>query len=254
MYGILFDANLCVGCGSCVEACKAENQLPASKSEVLSAADYTVVEEVGEQYLRRMCMHCLEPSCASACPVGALHKTPEGPVVYEFERCIGCRYCMVACPFGVPRYEWASVTPRVRKCQLCSHRLKDGRPTACAEVCPAEATMFGKRADLLALAWKRIAADPESYAQRVYGSQEAGGTSVLIIGPPDIMAAFDPRIPMESLPHKTWVVLSQIPTAVAAAGAGLLAVNWIIRRRMALAQNGHQKGLDDSAREKGAES
>ena len=111
--------------------------------------------------------------------------------------------------------------------------------------------MFGKRADLLALAWKRIAADPEHYAQRVYGSQEAGGTSVLIIGPQEIMAVFDPRIPMESLPHKTWVVLSQIPTAVAAAGAGLLAVNWIIRRRMALAQNGNH---NEAEPQKGSES
>jgi formate dehydrogenase iron-sulfur subunit len=238
MYGILFDANLCVGCGACMDVCKEKNELPKSDGLVLSAADYTVVEEAGSEgdlYLRKMCMHCLEPSCVSACPVGALTKTKEGPVVYEFDKCIGCRYCMVACPFSVPRYEWGSMTPGMRKCQLCPERVSKGLPTACAEICPTEATTFGKRVDLIARAWKRISNDPDNYAPRVYGSEEAGGTSVLIIGSREIMDAFDPRIPKESLPKKTWVVLSQIPTAVGVAGAGLLGVNWIIRRRMALA-------------------
>jgi formate dehydrogenase iron-sulfur subunit len=236
MYGILFDANLCIGCGSCMDACKEKNELPKSNGGVLSASDYTVVEDVGdENYLRRMCMHCLEPSCVSACPVGALEKTEAGPVVYNFDKCIGCRYCMVACPFSVPRYEWASTTPRVRKCQFCPDRVSKGRPTACAEACPTEATAFGKRVDLIALAWARIAKNPDNYANRVYGTEEAGGTSVLIIGPQEIMDAFDPRIPHESLPKKTWIALSQIPTTVGMAGAGMLAVNWIIRRRMALA-------------------
>jgi len=236
MYGILFDANLCIGCGTCIEACKSKNELPPSDEKVLSAADYTVVEERGHDlFLRRMCMHCLEPSCVSACPVGALQKQKEGPVVYQFEKCIGCRYCMVACPFSVPRYEWASMTPGMRKCQLCPDRVSQGKPTACAEACPTEATLFGKRADLIATAWQRIARSPEKYAGKVFGTDEAGGTSVLIIGPNEIMDAFDAGIPRESLPKKTWVVLSQIPTAVGVAGAGLLAVNWIIRRRMALA-------------------
>jgi formate dehydrogenase iron-sulfur subunit len=244
-YGLLFDANRCIGCGACMDACKEENHLPESDGEVLSFADYTVLEEVGNDdlYLRRMCMHCLDPSCASACPVGALHKTPEGPVVYEFDRCIGCRYCMVACPFSIPRYEWSSVTPRVSKCQMCPQRVSKGLPTACAEACDEGATVFGKRSELLAEAWKRVSEDPDSYAQKVYGAEEAGGTSVLIIGPPEIMAAFDPRIPNESLPKKTWAVLSQIPTAVGVAGAGLLGVNWIIHRRMALA-NGETTELE----------
>ena len=250
MYGILFDANLCVGCGACMEACRAENGLPESDETEglkLSATDYCVVEEVGDVYLRRMCMHCLEPSCASACPVGALHKTSLGPVEYDFEKCIWCRYCMVACPFSVPRYEWNSVTPRVRKCQLCPHRLSKGLPTACSEACPAEATVSGERSELLAEAWRRISEDPDSYAPRVYGTTEAGGTSVLVIGPPEVMAAFDPRIPNESLPHKTWVVLSQIPTAVGTAGGGLLAINWIIRRRMALTAERLRKNGDEHA-------
>lgn len=237
MYGLLFDANRCIGCGACMDACKEENDLPASDGEVLSATDYTVLEECGEDeaYLRRMCMHCIEPSCASACPVGALQKTAAGPVVYDFDRCIGCRYCMVACPFSVPRYEWSSMTPRVRKCQMCPERVSKGQPTACAEACDEGATIFGKRSELLAEAWKRISEEPGSYAPHVYGAEEAGGTAILIIGPPEIMAAFDSRIPNESLPKKTWAVLSQIPTAVGVAGVGLLGVNWIIHRRMSLA-------------------
>lgn len=260
MYGLLFDANQCIGCGACLDACKEENSLPASAQEVLSATDYSVLEEHSDVYLRRMCMHCIEPSCASACPVGALQKTPAGPVTYDFDRCIGCRYCMVACPFSVPRYEWSSMTPRVQKCQMCPHRVSKGEPTACAEACDEGATVFGERTELLAEAWKRIAASPGEYAPRVYGAEEAGGTSILIIGPPEIMAAFDQRIPNESLPQKTWAVLSQIPTAVGVAGVGLLGVNWIIHRRMSLAaaaRNGEPKtaGTDPDtggrSREKG---
>jgi formate dehydrogenase iron-sulfur subunit len=189
-------------------------------------------------------MHCLDPSCVSACPVGALQKSKEGPITYEFDKCIGCRYCMVACPFSVPRYEWASRTPRVSKCQMCHERVAKGGIPACAEECPVEATIFGERSALLAVAWRRISEDPDSYAPRVYGTDEAGGTSVLVIGPQEVMDAFDPRIPRESLPKKTWAVLSQIPTGVGVAGAALLGVNWIIRRRIALAANPEGSGKE----------
>lgn len=239
MYGMLFDATLCVGCGECQLACAEENGLPEPDLDAdgasLSSTRFTALEEHGDSYLRRQCMHCLEPSCASVCPVGALHKTPEGPIVYEFDRCIGCRYCMVACPFGVPRYEWESRTPRVQKCQMCHGRVVAGGKPACVDACPAEAMIFGERSELLAEAWSRVAENPTDYAQHVYGAQEAGGTALLVIGSQEIMDAFDGRIPMESLPEKTWAVLSQIPTAVGLAGTALLGVNWIIRRRMKLA-------------------
>jgi formate dehydrogenase iron-sulfur subunit len=235
MKALLFDANWCVGCGSCGEACAEKNDLPQDAEPGLSSDRFTSLEEHDDWYLRRMCMHCVEPSCASACPVGALHKTEAGPVVYDFDKCIGCRYCMLACPFSVPRYEWSSLTPRVRKCQMCPDRLAVGRPTACAEACPAEATMFGERDEMIALARERIAESPDEYSPHIYGLEEAGGTCVLIIGSPELMAtAFDDRIPDEALPEKTWVVLSKIPTAVGVAGAGLVGLNWIIRRRMKL--------------------
>lgn len=235
MKALLFDATWCVGCGACGEACAEKNELPPDAAPGLHADRYTALEEHGDAYLRRMCMHCLSPSCASACPVGALKKTADGPVAYDFDKCIGCRYCMVACPFSVPRYEWASLTPRVRKCQMCPDRLARGEATACAAACPAEATMFGEREEMIALAQSRIADSPGDYSPKIYGLEEAGGTCVLVIGSPELMeTAFDPRVPDEALPEKTWVVLSRIPTAVGVAGAGLVGLNWIIRRRMRL--------------------
>lgn len=236
MYGMLFDSTRCVGCGACVEACRETNGLPETDGAKLSKDRFSILVEQGDGYMRQQCMHCLKPGCVSACPVGALTRTAEGPVVYEYDRCIGCRYCMVACPFGVPRYEWSSTTPRVSKCQMCFQRIKEGSGPACAEACPAEATVFGKRDELLAEARRRIANDPDTYAQHIFGEHEAGGTAFLIIGSPEVMAAFDPNIPDEALPEKTWAVLSQIPTAVGVVGTALLGVNWIIRRRIALAK------------------
>ena len=245
MKALLFDANMCVGCESCVYACAEANGLPEDAKPGLNEDRFTSLEEHGDYYMRRMCMHCLEPSCASACPVGALKKTEAGPVAYDFDKCIGCRYCMVACPFQVPTYEWSSRMPRVRKCQMCSERVAKGQPTACSEACPAEATVFGDRHEMIAEAWRRISDDPDNYAHRVYGLDEAGGTGVLVIGPQELMdEAFDPRVPKESLPEKTWVVLSQIPTAVGVAGVTLVGLNWIIRRRMQLMNGANGNGSD----------
>jgi len=102
------------------------------------------------KFMRRLCMNCAEPACASVCPVAALRKTPEGPVIYEASRCMGCRYCMVACPFSVPKYEWNQLAPRVQKCTMCASRVVAGKPTACAEICPTGATKFGDRDELIA--------------------------------------------------------------------------------------------------------
>lgn len=236
MYAMLFDANKCVGCGACVDACAKENTLPESDEEILADHRFTVLKDVDDEwYLRRLCMHCVDPSCASACPVGALHKTELGPVVYDYDKCIGCRYCMVACPFHVPRYEWNSMTPRVRKCQMCHERVEAGKSTACAAACPTGATKFGERSALIAEAWQRVRSDPDEYAQHVYGEKEVGGTCILIIGPQEVMDALNANLPDESLPQRTWFVLSQIPAAVGAVGVGLVGVNWIIQRRMKLA-------------------
>ena len=125
-------------------------------------------------------MHCNEPTCVSVCLVGAFKKTDTGAVIYDETKCIGCRYCMQACPFEVPRYEWSSVSPRIQKCKMCYERIAAGGKTACAEACMFDATVFGDRDDLIKEARKRIDANPATYVNYIYGLTEVGGTSVFV--------------------------------------------------------------------------
>src|SRR5574338_1651681 len=167
---ILFDSTRCIGCGACYSVCKEKNQLPLTSNnflrDTLSADTYTVVNRRNGRFIRRMCMHCEDPTCVSVCPVGALTKTTEGPVFYESSKCLGCRYCMQACPFNVPRYEWDKVVPCVSKCDMCVGRGDKG--PMCAEVCPEGATVWGTREELLAEAHRRIAESPDTYLDHVY--------------------------------------------------------------------------------------
>jgi formate dehydrogenase iron-sulfur subunit len=167
---LLFDATLCVGCKACEEACAERNKLPYDESiaaETRQSADkYTVVLERGEKFMRRLRMHCSNPTCVSVCPVAAFKKTADGPVVYDESRCMDCRYCMLACPFGVPKYEWDKALPGVRKCDMCSGRLAAGQPTAWAEIRPTGATKVGERDALIAEAQQRIRDNPHHYYSR----------------------------------------------------------------------------------------
>lgn len=156
-YGLLIDFTACIGCKACAKACKEANKLPGEPGEELSYADYTVVKSHGKLFYRQLCMHCLTPTCVSVCPVAALQKSPQGPVTYDGSKCIGCRYCMLACPFSIPRYEWHDPTPVVRKCIMCVHRIAEGKEPACAWACPMGATRFGNRDRLLDIARGRIA-------------------------------------------------------------------------------------------------
>ncbi|BDG02993.1 4Fe-4S dicluster domain-containing protein [Anaeromyxobacter oryzae] len=199
--GVLVDTTLCVGCRACEAACSEANALPPPPEDdrVLDARRdttqdaFTVVNRAekapGEpRFAKKQCMHCLSPACASACPVRAMDKQPEGPVTYDASRCMGCRYCMLACPFDVPRYEYGSNAPRVRKCSFCAERQARGQKPACTEVCPSGALTFGKRAELLEVAKTRIYTNPGRYLHHVYGEREAGGTSWLYIGDLDLSA------------------------------------------------------------------
>lgn len=230
---LLFDATLCIGCGLCRDACKETNGLPEGEDTELNANAYTVVRTYNDElYYRRLCMHCLNPTCVSVCPVGAFTKTAEGPVLYEESKCIGCRYCMQACPFQVPTYTWDQVAPRVRKCIFCHHRLEQGLQTACAEICPTGATIFGDRDELIAEARSRIAQNPEGYVDHIYGLEEAGGTSVLMLSSvPFASLGFPTNLPKEPLPMLTWNALSKIPDIVAVGGTALYGLWWIINRR-----------------------
>ena len=147
---------------------------------------HEIIDDNGDPFhvfSKRQCMHCVNPACVSACPVKALEKTEQGAVIYHAERCIGCRYCMVACPFGIPKYEWESSKPRVRKCTFCADRQADGLEPACTSRCPTGALLFGDRQELITEAEARISGSPERYIDHVYGKNEAGGTSWMYISP-----------------------------------------------------------------------
>lgn len=231
-WGLLLDTTRCIGCGACAAACKEQNALPLEIEERTTAYTWTTVESRNGVNVRRMCMHCLTPTCVSVCPVGALSKTASGPVVYDSAKCIGCRYCVMACPFDVPKYQWDSTVPVVGKCVMCAPRLAAGQPTACASVCPTGATLFGERDALIAEARSRIAAAPDRYVDHIYGLDEAGGTSVLMISSvPFAQLGLRNDLPHEPMPLLTWNALSKVPDIVLLGGTLLYGIYWITKRR-----------------------
>lgn len=233
--GLLFDSTRCIACNACSAACKEQNGLPMPIEPEPTGDTWTTVQVRDGVPVRRLCMHCLDPTCVSVCPVGALQLTGHGAVDYDATRCIGCRYCIMACPFGVPRYQWDSPVPVVGKCTLCVGRLDQGLPTACASVCPTGATLFGEREALLDEAERRLAARPALYQGGIYGREEAGGTRVLMLTSRPAAELGLPTPPYESLPVLTWRVLSRIPVFVAVAAASLWGIHWITKRREAVA-------------------
>jgi formate dehydrogenase iron-sulfur subunit len=230
--GLLFDATRCIGCDACSAACKEQNGLPLPVEEQTTAYTWTVVRRQDGHLVRSLCMHCLEPTCVSVCPVGALSRDPSGAILYDATRCIGCRYCIMACPFGVPKYQWDQAVPIVGKCILCFERIAAGEPTACAAVCPTGATLYGERGELVREAHDRIAAAPGRYVDHVYGEREAGGTSVLMLSSvPFERLGLPADVPRQPLPLLTWKVLSKVPDFVLVAGVLLLGLRWITKRR-----------------------
>jgi formate dehydrogenase iron-sulfur subunit len=241
---ILNDTTRCTGCEKCVAACKEKYELgrdhpwrgQGAVSDLSSSRYCTILRRPGEHNVRQQCRHCLEPACVSACLVGAMQKTPEGPVVYDADKCMGCRYCLAACPYGIPRYDWHERVPFVNKCTLCAHRIRDGGIPACVEACPEEATIFGSRSELLAEAHRRLEANPGLYYPRVFGEHEVGGTSVLYISdiPLDFLA-WQPNLGTQPLPELTWAALHKVPPMSLAVGGIMTGIYWVIGRRMRLA-------------------
>ena len=239
--GILYDATMCIGCKQCEQACASENGLPyddkIAAQDVTSAHKYTTVLTKDDKFMRKLCMNCDDPACASVCPVGALKKTAIGPVTYDKHKCMGCRYCMAACPFSVPKYEWDKAVPGVRKCIMCSPRVAAGKPTACAEICPTGATKFGDRDELLKEARKRIEDNPGTYLPHIYGETEVGGTSVLLLSSLDFHTfGYRNDLTERALPLYTYQVLSRIPDFVPIFGVLLGGVYWITHRREDVAE------------------
>ncbi|NTV15259.1 MAG: hydrogenase 2 operon protein HybA [Desulfobulbaceae bacterium] len=272
--GILYDATLCIGCKSCMVNCKKFNSteedgalytpgggIPYEREnpegpwdEVTDLSDKSVsiiraykngtgvergAEVNGYSFVKNHCMHCLNPACVSVCPVAALKKVPlSGAVIYDKSRCIGCRYCQMACPFGIPKFEWASNNPRIVKCQLCHHRYAKGGYSACCEYCPTGASIFGPVKELREEAKRRLALKFGSsydyptqtvgssrrmtqkvsrYIDRVYGLSEAGGTQYLLLaGVPFDKLGFNPRISDQEYPDLTWAYIKKVPVLIAA--------------------------------------
>jgi formate dehydrogenase iron-sulfur subunit len=210
-YGLLIDTTKCIGCRSCEEACNEVNRLP--KPEVPFSSDsvfekkrdtspgaYTVLNRFPNEkdpdnpvFVRRQCLHCCQPACATACLTKAMEKTVEGPVIYNKDRCMGCRYCMIACPHDIPKFEYSSPLPYIRKCIFCYERLKAGERPACVDACPENATIFGTRRELLEIARTRIYENPDKYVHHIYGEHEAGGTGTMYLS----------AVPFEKLGFRT---------------------------------------------------
>jgi len=247
---ILNDVSKCKGCGACALACQEINGLPKQeKPAKLSHDAWTVVRHEKGLNIRQQCMHCIDPTCASVCPVAALRKTPEGPVIYEEARCIGCRYCMFACPFNIPKYDWDDPLPKVQKCIMCyEKRVREGKQPACTTACPTGATKFGDRDALIAEARSRIAQEPDRYVDRIFGLDEVGGTSVLYLSPIAFEEiGFTSTLQHRPYPKLTWEILSKIPNIVSVGGVALAGVYWIVNRRMMMERMRNENDRVDSA-------
>jgi formate dehydrogenase iron-sulfur subunit len=221
-YGVLYDSNICIGCGACEKACANAHDLPepedkpepgvlrkTSENQRCALNSYETSE--GEVYVRNQCMHCNQPACVAACLTQAMHKTKEGPVIWRENKCMGCRYCMVSCPFDVPKFEYGSVNPKIQKCDMCYDRIKEGEIPVCVETC-GDALYFGTRRELLAEARRRIAEEPELYIDTIYGETTAGGTGYLYLSPVSHKElGFDSRIRNSSYPALTKSFLYSVP-------------------------------------------
>ncbi|PPD57398.1 4Fe-4S dicluster domain-containing protein [Dehalogenimonas etheniformans] len=257
--GMLIDTTKCILCLRCENEChnfyglKNKRLEGSSEKPELDAYHYVVVKSYevptpnGTKVIgvSKRCLHCFSPACVSVCPVGALHKTPEGAVIWDEGRCIGCRYCQNACPFEIPKFEWDVAWPKIQKCIFClERRIRNGQNPVCSDVCPTQAIRFGDRADLVAEAHKRIAENPDVYFDHVYGETEVGGTFKMYIGAVDMRELGFPETETEMYPNFTHEFLSKIPVEIASLALVLGGIYTFRSRRMAAA------GQDNSHNEK----
>jgi len=282
--GLLFDSTLCIGCKACVGACRAANdtQPEFSTGEQLwdtpldiSGKTITVIkaytsgtgttkdsETDGYAFVKKSCMHCVDPSCVSACPVNAMKKDELTGVVRHYkDACIGCRYCVAACPFGVPRFQYDRALPQIVKCQLCNHRWPDGHYSACAEVCPTGATLFGKVSDIKAEIARRKALKPgepttfprgrlggpdqsypgvaAKYVDHVYGEKELGGTQMLMLAGVPFEKLGYPTLPDQSFASQSETLQHTVYHGLIAPLVFLGGLAWMAKR--------HVKADEDAA-------
>jgi formate dehydrogenase iron-sulfur subunit len=204
--GVLVDTTRCIGCRACERACSVANGLPVPDVENDNALDgvrdtsdsqWTVVNRFdtskGEVFVKKQCLHCWQPACAAACLTNAMYKTRTGPVIWRGNKCMGCRFCMVSCPFDIPKFEYDSWNPKIQKCTLCHERLEQGQIPACVEACPTDALTFGSKRELMEIARLRIYHHPDRYVHKIYGEHEVGGTGWLYLS----------AVPFEELGFRT---------------------------------------------------
>jgi formate dehydrogenase iron-sulfur subunit len=245
-YAMLNDTTRCTGCQACERACCEKNGLPApaekpeacyerkTGTEALTVVNATATGNKSIIFSKTQCMHCDQPACVSACLVNAMYKTAEGPVIWQEDKCMGCRYCMIACPYDVPKFEYGSINPRIRKCVMCYDRIGEGKMPACAEACPQEAILFGKRGHLLDIARKRIYDHPADYVHHIYGENEVGGTNMLYLAAvPFEQLGFKTNLGTTPYPEYTKTFLYSVPLAL------LLAPSFMLGLRQA------RKGKND---------
>jgi Fe-S-cluster-containing dehydrogenase component len=211
--GMLYDATRCIGCKACVTACKIANNLPGNLYDPpndLNGETKNIIklyEQDGERsYMKQQCMHCIDPGCVNACMIGAFKKREYGIVTWDPDRCIGCRYCQVACPYNIPKFQWDTAVPKIVKCELCNHMLARGEQPGCCQACPKEAVIFGTYEELLEDARQRIADRPERYYPagdpQIFGDTEGGGTQVLYLAGVDFEKLGLPELGDEGVASK----------------------------------------------------
>jgi formate dehydrogenase iron-sulfur subunit len=245
-WAVLIDLTRCTGCNSCALACKESNNLPNALTppNALSSDTFTFVDTrqvstaggaVEERYVKRQCMHCLNAACVSACPAAAMYKSEDGPVVYRSERCLGCRYCQMACPFGVPSFEWDNgVTPVISKCWMCADRLQAGEKPACVEACTTGALRFGNRNALLAQAHAQIESNPGRYIDHVLGEFEVGGTSMLYLSDvPFEQMGFPAGLPNTAPAEETEKIMNVLPAVITGTTALMAGIAFYTHRKQA---------------------
>lgn len=241
--GVLVDTTRCIGCRSCEEACAEAHDLPVpdigdesvfEEKRDTSTTQRTVVNryetEKGEIFVKKQCMHCAQPGCVAACLVKAMKKRPDGAVTWD-TNCMGCRYCMVSCPFDIPKFEYDSWNPKIEKCNLCWELIKDGEQPACVEACPTETLLFGTRRELVEEARKRIYREPEKYVNHIYGEQEVGGTSwIYLSAVPFEQIGFKTDLGTVAYPEYSTGFLYAVPIVLILWPAFLMGLSYLTRR------------------------
>ena len=243
MVGVLVDTTRCIGCRACEVACgeqndrlvpdvlndgALENHRDTSDKQFMVVNKYET--DKGDVFVKKQCMHCYQAGCTAACPTEAMHKNSIGPVTWDADKCIGCRFCMVSCPFDMPKFEYGEWNPRIVKCTMCFDRLEAGRKPACVEACPTDTLMFGTMVKNLEVARHRIYSHPDKYVHQIYGEHEAGGTGYIYLSAvPFDQIGFRNDLGRTPYPEYTREFLYAVPAVLFGVPAFLLGLNALAR-------------------------